>query len=371
MKTETTLIRFAGILFLNLLSSCAGTTDNGKMQPAVSLYDVAAVQRFQREHPEGSREANVVFSKGVDAYRNKKHLPEARDLFIKSVTNYPTARAYYELGNVYLSSKQPDHAVTAYYLAEQLGYEPVSKVFYNMACAYSLEKKTTEASEYLEYAIEAGYANVNQIMKDADLDNLRQSYEFHRTYLTAMSGASDAAITLWQTFKRQFSRASLPVTLDMKTTVIADKSIGFDFEKFVSEMRTEKFSRDVGKAFIYYAVVEDNPHYTALIYAIQNTMMSENAPYRFMLVSFDNKGILIDKKAVGGQMEFAETFLVCTIEPSLQFDIQHYKNTYQKDPEKEGYENNPVVKSDLTETEHYRISETGKFEVLTQQLSMR
>lgn len=53
---------------------------------------------------------------------------------------------------------------------------------YNIACAYSLEKKTDEAINYLEQAIQAGFKNFDQMKKDTDLDPIRDDERFKKLF---------------------------------------------------------------------------------------------------------------------------------------------------------------------------------------------
>jgi hypothetical protein len=43
-------------------------------------------------------------------------------------------------------------------------------------------------------------------------------------------------------------------------------------------------------------------------------------------------------------------------------EVKEFKNIYEKDPSKDGYENNKVTKSELVTTSYYRINTKGKFE---------
>lgn len=360
--------------FMLAIASCSDIKSE-KSQTATTLdtsaiYNSDEVLQFVKANPLITKESVTNFSKGVDEYRNNKNLDKAYGLFLSSVISHPSARAYFELANVCTEKKDYDNALAAFHIAEQLGYEPVSKVYYNIACVYSLQEKENESATYLEYAIEAGYSNLDQIKADSDLAYLRKSYIFEATYQEALSGSSDPEVTLWQSFKREFKTLMLPVVLTLETQIAEAKNINFEFEKYVSEMRTEKFSREVGKEFYYYGIVEDNANYTAMIYAIKNTIMSEDAPSRYVLVSFDSRGTLIDKKPVGGQLSLSDPYLVCAIQPNLRFEIKQYKNTYEKDPMENGFKDNPLKKSELLATEYYMINETGKFVQLTEKLTM-
>jgi tetratricopeptide (TPR) repeat protein len=53
-------------------------------------------------------------------------------------------------------------------------------VFYNLACSYSLLKRVDEAVAALAHAIELGYNDARWLIKDPDLDNLRQDNRFEK-----------------------------------------------------------------------------------------------------------------------------------------------------------------------------------------------
>ena len=50
--------------------------------------------------------------------------------------------------------------------------------YYDAACLFSMMGKTEEALQQLEKALEAGYAYFNHVMRDNDLDNIRQLPQF-------------------------------------------------------------------------------------------------------------------------------------------------------------------------------------------------
>jgi tetratricopeptide (TPR) repeat protein len=119
------------------------------------------------------KEANELFLQGLNAYRNQSDLDSANYYLRQSILKEPTPRAYFELGNVSLDKKDYNTALKAYGVAEQLDYQPVSKILYNKACLYSLKGEQEMAGQYLEYALQAGYNNLDHINKDADLEDLR------------------------------------------------------------------------------------------------------------------------------------------------------------------------------------------------------
>ena len=61
--------------------------------------------------------------------------------------------------------------------------------YYNLACSYALLEQVDDAFAALEKAISLGYRQVQQLMKDPDLANLRKDPRFRR-FLTRVFGRS-------------------------------------------------------------------------------------------------------------------------------------------------------------------------------------
>ncbi len=358
------------------LAACSGggssttkenPTASTRTLAAADVFDRRAVSDFLQEAPREDEAAGKTFLEAIDAYRNDKNLGKAGDLFLQSLRRYPTARGYYELGNVSIDQKDFPAALRAYRMAEAMGYEPLSKLLYNTACAYARLGQPDSALAYVEYAIEAGYTNADNLLKDADLAALRTpdyAYQLRTVYTEALGGASSPEAVLWQSFKREFPQSALPLTLDeaSRRRLTEGRLIAFDYEKYVGEMRDEKFSREVGKEFYYYTQVADRPAFTAIVYAVKNSVMSEDlGPVSYVLASYDARGTLIDKMPVAGRDLFEEPLRVCTVQPTLTFEVKDFKTEYAKDPEEAGYVDNKVVSTSLVATKRYRIGETGKF----------
>ena len=52
-------------------------------------------------------------------------------------------------------------------------------VFYNLACSYSLLKDIPRAFQAIEQALWLGYDDLNYLLSDTDLENLRKDERFH------------------------------------------------------------------------------------------------------------------------------------------------------------------------------------------------
>lgn len=60
--------------------------------------------------------------------------------------------------------------------------------FYNLACSYSLLQQTNEALSTLEKALSLGYNDFPHILKDPDLENLRNSPRFRGLIARLLKG---------------------------------------------------------------------------------------------------------------------------------------------------------------------------------------
>ena len=340
-------------------------TEQRMQLTADDLFAGDKIRLYLRKDTLQGSESNRMFLKALDAYKNKKDLKVAEERFIQSILRYPTAKAYYELGNVYLDAKNYDKALQAYRMAEHLNYEPFSKLLYNMACVYSCMEESDQAANYLEYAIEAGYLNVDNIQKDPDLAFLREedSYIFRSHLRKALNGVSDADKIYYLQFKKRFPMVKLPLSIK---NVVSDtyfemnNAITYDFEKFIPEMRDEKFSREVSKGFYYFANIGETANYTAVVYIIRDEFLGEQAPLTYKLVTFNNEGKIIDKLVIAGREDFSEELRACSINANKEITVDLFETTFEKDPETEGYYDNPVVSKSKVGTEKFRIHPSGK-----------
>ncbi len=104
---------------------------------------------------------------------------------LKAISNFQKALSfmvhpdiYYAYGNSLMSLDRYHDAIKAYNLSNLLNYKRKELVLYNIARAYSLLKSYSEAHEYLEKAIKAGYSAFSQIKTDPDLAYLRSIKDF-------------------------------------------------------------------------------------------------------------------------------------------------------------------------------------------------
>ncbi|WP_143308518.1 TPR end-of-group domain-containing protein [Chitinophaga vietnamensis] len=354
---------------LALFAACHETGSNKTQEKvtltANSIYNPDSVKAAVATSRGNVNAAEKKFLAAIDQYRNKKHADASVALFKSSILLRPQGKAYYELGNALMDNGKYSEAIGAYNMAELLSYQPLSKVLYNKACAYSHNQQVDSSLYFLVSAIEFGYGNVDNIMKDPDLLYVRSTneYSFRRAVTETLSGAGDPDKLQWTLFAREFKSLPLPVTLDKSYAekLSDDRNIPYDFERYVPEMRDAEFSREVGSTFYSVGLVKAAETYKTLVYAVNDKEIEGyNFPY-YYLVSYSPTGKLIDKLLVGGQIKDDDPYRVGMINANGEIALTDYKIEYEKDPQKEGFKDNKEVSSKEIKRDYYTISDDGHF----------
>jgi tetratricopeptide (TPR) repeat protein len=330
------------------------------------LYEFDVVSGFSSQVNDSlKQEAKQEFLNAIDQFRNKKDAQASVLLFKKSLLIYPEVKAYYEMGNALMEAGNYGEAIQAYHMAEKMDYNPISKVLYNLACAYSLSENGDEALKYIQLAIENGYANTKHLLTDEDLTFARALPGFNDAYEGAMSGATSPERALFDLYAINFEAGTLPFEVEAMASQHVDlgKYIAYDFEEFVPEMVNPQFSRNVGDEFYYLAKVNENTNYTAVIYAgVQ--VMYENPPVYHMLVTYSPEGKIISALEIGGFHYYDDPMKGYKITPDFKVEVSEYEVAFEKDVEEFGYEDNTMASSELLNKKDYQITETGKIKPL-------
>lgn len=358
------------ILILSTTISCTYFSKNAlaelqtENKHTVALEDAFDVTRIVKYRNECTREEKLsgqqVFLKALDEYRNKNNAIKAEPLLLQSIAIFPTANAYFELGNVYSEKNDYEKALASYNMADALGYEPISKVLYNMACVYSRKKDIYFAKNYLEYALEAGYKNFDQIKNDVDLINLRSSNSYLEMIDSVTEEVESPKEIEYVNFVENFALIySFPYIINEKVLddYTEEQDISYTFEPYVTEMRTiDRYSREVGKSFFYLAAINtENANYNALVYKVWDYTSDVKLDYAY-LVTYSPQGKLIDKMLIAGLKNSKENVLQSTFISNQSFIIDSYKSKIIK------IENNPqqVTKDSKVDSILYDITSDGK-----------
>lgn len=361
--------KFIPILGLLFLFACSGTQPDKSHEqqqgisilPESDFYDKNKVNSYLAQAADSMKsEAKKTFMNAIDTYRNKKDAAASIAVFKKSLSMFPEAKTYYELGNALLDTRNFAESIEAYHMAEEMDFNPLANVLYNLACAYSLSENTDEALRYIQLAIENGYSNKKHMLGDADLEFARKSPKFIGVYESAMSGASSAEAALFDLFANGFPQSSFPVkmTAEQSQQVRFTASIAYDFEPFITEMVNPNFSREVGDEFYYLALLKETEKYTAVIYAGQQVMY-EQPPIYHILATYNKEGKLIDKLEIGGYHYYDDPMRGYSITESLKIEMNEYEVVFEKDVNEYGYENNPISANQLLTSRTFQIADNG------------
>jgi len=330
------------------------------------LYKGNLVAAYLENEKKFIKESNTLFLRGVDSYRNNNKLDSAVYYFTESILKEPSAKAYFELGNVNMDRKNYDEALNAYKMAEQLGYQPFSKILYNKACIYSLQEERELSAQYLEYALQAGYSNIAHIQKDKDLEHLREWQGLFQTSIErGLRGVSNAENLFWLQFKKLFPALGTPINLKLQLTSEEFQAldyIAYDYEKYISEMRDAKFSRDVSSSYLYYANAYETDAFVAVVYIVKDEWLGDSAPLQYKMATFTHEGKLIDKRIVAGSSnsDLDGVFLKSTLNKDLTISGTLVKPKYEKDPDEHGFYDNKILSYKKVGTQNFQVTKAGK-----------
>ena len=339
---------------------------------ANALFNRDSVSAFLSTSPEQQQDSSKqAFLNGIDQLKNNNNATEAINLLRQSIALYPNANAYYELGNAYLERKKWPLALQAFGLAEALDYKPLGNVFYKQASCYAEMDSISKMLDYITYAVQNGFVDKQKIISDVHFAAYKSDYMLLNAYNEAMSGNGDPDELLWRGYSQSFQQARFPFTVDSGALrrMAGAETISYDYEKFVPEMRDHKFSRDVGSEYFYVARILQTELCHVVLYGCRS-YEEVGAPDYFILASFNPKGTLVDKMIVGGAKTFDEHHKVFTAKNKTEFRVDEYRNTFEKDPDEYGYEENRVVSRELVATRHFQIDAKGKFVTVQQSLAL-
>lgn len=328
-----------------------------------ALFSEDSVSAFLSTIPEQQSDSSKqAFLKGIDLLKNSKDAKAAIPFLQQSLSIYPNANAYYELGNAYLEIRDWAPALQSFKMAEVLDYKPLGNVLFKQASCYAAMDSADKMYAYIRYAVQNGFVDKRKIVEDSHFANYKNDYQLLNIYHEAMNGNGNPDEVLWHSYSNDFKQASFPFQADTGTVRQLGELqiISYDYEKFIPEMRDHKFSREVGSEYFYVAKLLQTELCHVVLYGCRS-YEEEGAPVYYILASFNPKGKLIDKMIVGGAQTFDEAYKVFTAKNNQQFQIEEYKNNYEKNPAEAGFENNKLLSRQLVATKQFLIDANGKF----------
>lgn len=327
------------------------------------LLKAEIIELFIQQGAVDVEKAKGFFLRGIDFYENEKQLDSASVLFQNSLLAEPTAKAFFAWGKVLKDQKEYIKAIKAYHLAEQLGYEPYSSILYETAKVYALQDKESDAGDYLTYAIQAGFNNIDKIENDPDLAQFRSGWHYEDAIRNGFRGVGDPKKMMWLQFKKQFPKLdeNYQTKIKFKEDELSNMSfISFDFERYVSEMRDVEFSRETSKSFYYVGNVYETDKYFALLYIEKDEFGTEWYPVKYRLSTFNKEGKLIDKKVIAGNSGDVLKVKRATFFPNGNINVELFEVEMEKDIDDVGFSENKILGTKLLGEEKFEISTEGK-----------
>jgi len=340
-----------------------GKTKAQVLLPVDSIYDYSALNNAVKKIKPANRLAGSrFFLMALGTYRNKKNPQSSLGMFKQAISYYPSGRAYYELGNALLDLRVHEEAYNAYNMADELDYKPKFKLFYNQAFNMSLAGDSARALEYLRRALEGGYKNKANLLKDKDLNNIRYTEDFTILVTKYLSGKDVGKKAMFTLLENGFPKVNLPYSiLDHPEKAYNDKKIiNYDFADFIPGMQESSYSRDVEDEYSYTANLVMNDTFAVLAFSKMEVIADTLQPESTYLVSYDLNGKIIDTLQFAGRQSSKE-FKIGIFNKNRQITLKEYKNTWRDDPDSKGYVGNAIVKTDLLDVKYYKLDNTGNF----------
>ncbi len=310
-----------------------------------------------------------LFLLGIDQYKNKKNPEAAISLFKKSILLFPDAKTYYELGDALLEGqeKHPEKdrlkmAVNAYKTSADLNFQPLSNLYYNMACANNLiGEGYGDALDNIRTAFVNGFTDTTRLKEDTRI-NLLVSIDGYKDLVFSLKNkvTKKSGESFFDTYMNAFPVVSQPFKIDTNKVAMEDykQSISYDFVKFIPEMENVQFGRMVSNDFFYVAKVAETANYIALIYSSDSYFGSDMQPVNVNLVTYDKVGNIISNRLFAGQFS-VEKIRSGKIENNI-ITLQDYKRTWKYKTDSIAIYDNRVTKYELLQTATFMINDSGR-----------
>ena len=141
---------------------------------ACALAIATSLVNVRTQDPNGDLLAPVFAKRDATAKSKAKNWAEAETLWEKATTlNLTDGNGWLELGRTRYELKKYLEAIEPLQRAHDLGVSYAWDMPYFQACCYALGGKPSEALDRLEFAVNAGFRNLNDVRKDEDLVSLR------------------------------------------------------------------------------------------------------------------------------------------------------------------------------------------------------
>jgi hypothetical protein len=310
-----------------------------------------------------------LFLKGVDNFRNKKDPKSSISFFKKSILILPDAKAYYELGNALLETAKAntdyEEVLKAYDVAEQLDFQPISLIYFKKASAQAALKQKDDDWWSVRWnllrAFETGFTDTISLKSDRHLVDFLKTDDYQNmlraVIVTRLAGQPDGLFSL---FKNSFPLITTAFEVSPEQVDMSNykQTISYEFARFIPEMESSRFGRDVSHEFYFVAKLIETPSYVALIYTSASYFGGDMPPVHTKLITYTPSGEIISGKLFAGRLS-AESVKAGFFENG-KITIRDYNVLWEQPIDKVSFEENKIKKHDLAATAVFSIDENGK-----------
>ena len=93
---------------------------------------------------------------------------------------------------------------------------------------------------------------------------------------------------------------------------------------------------------------------------VKDEFLGLGAPLAYRLATFTHDGRLIDKKFIGGSEYLSDNIMEATFKKNRTIHVDLLEAQYEKDPDDEGYYENPIVSTKNVGYLDFKVSSSGK-----------
>lgn len=119
-----------------------------------------------------------------------------------------------------------------------------------------------------------------------------------------------------------------------------------------------EYSRSVPRSYEFVAYLGKHEGYYLVVYRMASSVSDDIYPATYFLATLTGDGEVVSEKDIAN-MESPQHITVATIDAPGIIVSRAVTQTWQYKPEEAGYENNKVIKSEVTATAKFKISSDG------------
>gem|GEM_PF-2180667 len=119
------------------------------------------------------------------------------------------------------------------------------------------------------------------------------------------------------------------------------------------------FSRAMSSTYSFVAYLGENHGHYTLVYRSISDVSDVSYPVEFFIATLNKDGCIISEQKIAS-LSSPLHITTATIYPDGHIVSQKVNQIWEKAPEEAGYENNKVIKREITTTDNYHIGSDGK-----------